>query len=347
MWIKEAIIMLFTIVSRKLNFSEPFCRRNFTSRPEKKCENQVIHEFLQEIQLNSKYCNNFIDWVPNSDVNYIKSHNRTENSEIFLGIWKPFKIHHQCLGKCAIPFYGLTLYPETRDYAMIMKRAVHGDLCKYVHTHKYKLSWTKRIKILVNIAKALEYLHSQDLVHHDLHCKNILVDEDDKIFICDFGLSHNSNSQSELLQRFSDMHIQENIEIVQRFSDMHMQENVEIVQSFRSNDEQDTSNVISVADNNQTRQYAIDLCDSDRHEQESIQNNEYTVWQSLELLLDDFFHSMPTRSFLVEHLLRSTFFALSGDTSDIYDQVSSLLDLFNHFGATDEIPNLDVQNEEF
>ncbi|CAG8831334.1 410_t:CDS:1, partial [Gigaspora rosea] len=80
-------------------------------------------------------------------------------------------------------------------YAMIMKHAVHGDLCNYIHTHKCMLSWAKRIKILLNIARALDHIHCLNLIHHDFHCKNILVDEDDKIFICDFGLSCNTNSQ--------------------------------------------------------------------------------------------------------------------------------------------------------
>ncbi|CAG8559294.1 15827_t:CDS:2 [Racocetra fulgida] len=206
---------------RFLGYPETFCRRKF--RPQQECENPAIREFLQDIQKNSAFCNNFIDWVPDTDVNYEKSHRKNEFSEVFLGKWMPlsslnivlkvlrdsrnidhkflneFRIHHQCLGKCAIPFYGLTLYPKTLDYAMIMKRAVHGDLCNYIHTHKFQLSWAERIKILVNITKALEHLHSLDLIHHDFHCKNILVDEDDKIFICDFGLSRAINLQTGVL----------------------------------------------------------------------------------------------------------------------------------------------------
>ncbi|CAG8467736.1 26972_t:CDS:2 [Racocetra persica] len=389
---------------RFIGYPETFCRRKF--RPQQECENPAIREFLQDIQENSAFCNNFIDWVPDSDVNYEKSHRRNEFSEIFLGKWMPlsslnivlkvlrdsrnidhkflneFRIHHQCLGKCAIPFYGLTLYKKTLDYAMIMKRAVHGDLCNYIHTHKFKLSWTERIKILVNITEDLEHLHNLNLVHHDFHCKNILVDEEDKIFICDFGLSCAINSQTVhdvnlalkivmggrpeitndtpepykvVMEKCWDndpLKRPETSELLQIFSDMpnDLRQNIETIQSFRSNDEQDTpvaDNPTSINMDYQTRQFDIDIrldSDSDMYEQESVRNNEYNVWQSLESLSDDFFN-LPTRSFLVESLIHLSLSSSSDDMPTICDQVPSLLDLSNLFAVISDISNPDVQNE--
>ncbi|CAG8655059.1 4176_t:CDS:2 [Gigaspora margarita] len=310
------MISLCNKCNRKfIGYPETFCRRNFVSGSKKQCENQVIHDFLREIQSNSLFCNDFINWIPNSDVNYIKSHKKTGFSEIFLGTWKPVsslnivlkvfrdsrnisdnehrslnevKIHHQFLGKCAIPFYGLTLYPETLDYAMIMKRAIHGDLCNYIHTHKYVLSWTERVKILLDIARALDHIHSLNLVHHDFHCKNILVDEDYKIFICDFGLSCNTNSHDTPVADSS----------------------------------------TSIDSDNQTRQFDIDLkLDSDSDKQEN----------------DDFL-SLPTRSFFIESLMFSTLSSLYDGASSLNGQVPSLLDINKLFAATDEIFNPNAQN---
>ncbi|CAG8475711.1 4503_t:CDS:2, partial [Racocetra fulgida] len=82
-----------------------------------------------------------------------------------------------------------------QEYAMIMKYTIHGDLKKFLTNNKQKfltnnnLSWIKRIEILQNIAKSLNELHNLNIVHRDFHCGNILVDDNTRIFISDFGLS--------------------------------------------------------------------------------------------------------------------------------------------------------------
>lgn len=39
------------------------------------------------------------------------------------------------------------------------------------------------------IGSGLVYLHSQDVIHGDLKGANILIDDDGKALLCDFGLS--------------------------------------------------------------------------------------------------------------------------------------------------------------
>ncbi|CAG8438288.1 1954_t:CDS:2, partial [Dentiscutata heterogama] len=97
---------------------------------------------------------------------------------------------YQLLGEYAVPFYGLTIHPETKDYAMVMKHAIHGDLRKFID--KSELTWPKRVEILSKIAKSLNALHELNIIHRDFHCGNILVDDETKIFIRDFGLSDTS-----------------------------------------------------------------------------------------------------------------------------------------------------------
>jgi serine/threonine protein kinase len=71
---------------------------------------------------------------------------------------------------------------------MIIKYAEHGDLRNYIYKFFPKLTWTDRAKILIELSKALNSLHQMNLLHRDFHCKNILVDKEDRIFISDFGL---------------------------------------------------------------------------------------------------------------------------------------------------------------
>ena len=97
-------------------------------------------------------------------------------------------MHHKCRSQSVIPFYGITKAPERNEYAMVIRYAEHGDLRNYIRKIFPKLTWTNKAKILIKLSKALNSLHQTNLLHRDFHCKNILVDKDDTIFISDFEL---------------------------------------------------------------------------------------------------------------------------------------------------------------
>lgn len=71
-----------------------------------------------------------------------------------------------------------------------------GSLDKVLHGKrdgKNILSWEKRNKIAIGIAKALEFLHhggvTQSVIHGDVKSSNILLSEDFEAQLCDFGLA--------------------------------------------------------------------------------------------------------------------------------------------------------------
>ncbi|CAG8590845.1 8050_t:CDS:2, partial [Racocetra fulgida] len=160
-----------------------------------------------------QHCDDFIEWIPYSNINIDKNPiAKGHNSKVFIGKWEEsinivlkvlkesknfkseflneFNIHYKCLGKCAIPFYGLTEHMQ--GYAMVLKRAIHGDLRMYIN--KNKLTWPNKIEILSSIAKSLHRLHELNIIHRDFHCGNILIDDDAKVFISDFGISRSDGS---------------------------------------------------------------------------------------------------------------------------------------------------------
>ncbi|KAJ7759981.1 kinase-like domain-containing protein [Mycena metata] len=55
-------------------------------------------------------------------------------------------------------------------------------------------------RLVYEIAKGLQYLHSQDIVHGDLKAANILIDDDNHVRLADFGMTrfpHTENASSD------------------------------------------------------------------------------------------------------------------------------------------------------
>ncbi|KAK1437463.1 hypothetical protein QVD17_03254 [Tagetes erecta] len=94
-----------------------------------------------------------------------------------------FKYNHENI-------IGLVSYcREMNEKIILYEHASRGCLDRYLKDNC--LSWTKRLKICINIAKGLEFLHEggdeQDVViHRDIRSSNILLTEDWKAKICGF-----------------------------------------------------------------------------------------------------------------------------------------------------------------
>ncbi|KAF0460732.1 kinase-like protein [Gigaspora margarita] len=84
-----------------------------------------------------------------------------------------------------IKFYGVT-----KDLkCIILQFAEHGNLREYLRK-SLNLGWESKLRIAKEIAQGLLFLHNNDIIHRDLHSKNILVHNNGHIMISDFGLSH-------------------------------------------------------------------------------------------------------------------------------------------------------------
>ena len=62
----------------------------------------------------------------------------------------------------------------------------------------------RAIKIVVQICKALDHIHSHGVIHRDLKPENIMVDEHDNIKIIDFGISANSGARRITFAKLTD-----------------------------------------------------------------------------------------------------------------------------------------------
>jgi serine/threonine protein kinase len=75
------------------------------------------------------------------------------------------------------------------EYYLITEYIGKGSLFDFLHVLKLKFSCLETLSIIYEIAIALKYLHSRDILHCDLKSSNILLDDNFKIKVSDFGLS--------------------------------------------------------------------------------------------------------------------------------------------------------------
>eukprot|EP01132_Coremiostelium_polycephalum_P002633 gene2633-3271_t len=74
-----------------------------------------------------------------------------------------------------------------------------GDLQWYLKNKQVDLPWFLRLNIAHDVSLAMSYLHSKSIVHRDLKSTNLLVGDNWKIKVCDFGFARivdDSNSKS-------------------------------------------------------------------------------------------------------------------------------------------------------
>ena len=72
---------------------------------------------------------------------------------------------------------------------IIITELLDQDLKRFIKESPSAISFRDTVNILLDIARGLSYLHSRDIVHRDLACKNVLLTIDKQAKIADFGFA--------------------------------------------------------------------------------------------------------------------------------------------------------------
>ncbi len=81
---------------------------------------------------------------------------------------------------------------------------VEGKTLHQLLQESTSLSEQRALVIVREIALALEYAHSKDVVHRDVKPGNIMLDKSDRVLLADFGLAKGTNSESVHLTKSGD-----------------------------------------------------------------------------------------------------------------------------------------------
>jgi serine/threonine protein kinase len=117
-------------------------------------------------------------------------------------------------------FHGVTFFPQG-DAGLVMEYCHCGSLYdRLMRTHiVWKMGWLDFFHLAIQAAKAVLVLHSWQpgIAHSDLKTHNLLIDENNQVKICDFGVSTifnmASDSSSDENELFASdfLHVNQNI----------------------------------------------------------------------------------------------------------------------------------------
>jgi len=100
----------------------------------------------------------------------------------------------KCVHENILRLYGY--YFEGGNICLIIELCL-SSLDDYYEAHRDDLTLHERLTHCCQIASGLEFLHSNDHIHRDLKPANILIGEDNKLKLADFGLSRKTPARTE------------------------------------------------------------------------------------------------------------------------------------------------------
>ena len=91
-------------------------------------------------------------------------------------------------------------YQTKKHFCIVMEYICAGDLLSYIRKRS-KLNEQIAKFIFKQIILSLQYIHSQNIVHRDIKLDNILIDLNNNIKICDFGVSKKISNNDKMFEQ--------------------------------------------------------------------------------------------------------------------------------------------------
>ncbi|CAM9651046.1 unnamed protein product, partial [Scytosiphon promiscuus] len=89
----------------------------------------------------------------------------------------------------------------TPHLCLVVELARRGSLQKYLHASSEPLPHPLQAALLHDVARGMLFLHDRGILHRDLKSANVLVFANDRLKLCDLGLSKAKNDLSSRSKR--------------------------------------------------------------------------------------------------------------------------------------------------
>ncbi|XP_023766449.1 serine/threonine-protein kinase STY46 isoform X1 [Lactuca sativa] len=93
------------------------------------------------------------------------------------------KIRH----KNVVQFIGACTKPSS--LCIVTEFMSGGSVYDYLHKQKGTFKLPILLKVAIDISRGMNYLHQNNIIHRDLKCANLLMDENDVVKVADFGVA--------------------------------------------------------------------------------------------------------------------------------------------------------------
>jgi serine/threonine-protein kinase len=92
---------------------------------------------------------------------------------------------------------------DDRSRLYMVMEWVDGRLLRQIMNEQGKLPAERAVRIALRIGEVLEYIHKQGIVHRDLKPDNVMVDDEDRVKLIDFGIAAKSGSRRLTFSKLS------------------------------------------------------------------------------------------------------------------------------------------------
>jgi LIM domain kinase 1 len=105
------------------------------------------------------------------------------------------------LGLCLAPSASTT--PTVTRILIISEYLPRGNVRNFLHNPALPFSWRLRLSFCIDVARAVAYLHARNCMHRDLKGENLLITENERVKVCDFGFARLAARDEVEMRRMS------------------------------------------------------------------------------------------------------------------------------------------------
>ncbi|CAN0023454.1 unnamed protein product, partial [Hapterophycus canaliculatus] len=109
------------------------------------------------------------------------------HSDTVRALRKEIRLHSSLHFDHVVQLYAASTIPP--HLCLVIELASGGSLWEYLHSTSEPLSHALQTAFLYDIALGMSFLHTMGILHRDLKSANVLIFENRRLKLCDFGLS--------------------------------------------------------------------------------------------------------------------------------------------------------------